>query len=112
MLAGYDVLFAVGINLLRQYLYHEPARPLPAEARLVQLDDHAWEIGKNYAVEVGLIGDPKAGLAELDSLLAETMSAEQVEAARRRSECARCTSSGGTDTGSQRICGINATAGR
>ena len=86
LLAGYDVLFAVGINLLRQYLYHEPARPLPAEARLVQLDDHAWEIGKNYAVDVGLIGDPKAGLAELDSLLAERMSAEQVEAARRRCE--------------------------
>jgi benzoylformate decarboxylase len=86
LLAGYDVLFAVGINLLRQYLYHEPARPLPADARLVQLDDHPWEIGKNYAVEVGLLGDPKTGLAELDSRLAETMSAAQVEAARQRCE--------------------------
>jgi len=85
-LAGHDVILAVGINLLRQYLYQEPARPIPAEARLVQLDDHAWEIGKNYAVDVGLIGDPKAGLAELDSLLAERMSAAQVEAVRTRCE--------------------------
>jgi benzoylformate decarboxylase len=86
LLAEYDVLFAVGLNLLRQYIYHEPARPLPAAARLVQLDDHAWEIGKNYAVEVGLLGDPKTGLAELDSLLAESMSAAQVEAASQRRE--------------------------
>jgi benzoylformate decarboxylase len=86
LLSGYDVLFAVGINLLRQYLYHEPARPLPAAARLVQLDDHAWEIGKNYAVEVGLLGDPKTGLAELDTRLAETMSAAQVAAAGQRCE--------------------------
>lgn len=84
LLAGRDVLFAVGINLLRQYLYHEPARPLPADARLVQLDDHAWEIGKNYAVDVGLMGDPKMGLAELDSLLAQSMTGEQVAAAGRR----------------------------
>jgi len=84
LLAGHDVLLAVGINLLRQYVYQEPARAIPAEARLIHLDDHAWEIGKNYAVDVGLVGDPKAGLAELDSLLAEKMSAEQVQAARRR----------------------------
>jgi len=84
LLAGRDVLFAVGINLLRQYLYHEPERPLPADARLVQLDDHAWEIGKNYAVDVGLMGDPKMGLAELDSLLARVMTGEQVAAANRR----------------------------
>lgn len=86
LLAPYDVLLAVGINLLRQYLYLEPARPIPEQSKLVQLDDHAWEIGKNYPVAVGLIGDPKAGLAELDSLLAERMSAEQVEAARQRCE--------------------------
>ncbi len=86
LLAGYDVLLVVGINLLRQYLYHEPARPIPAAARLVQLDDHAWEIGKNYAVDVGLIGDPKAGLAELDALLKEAMPAAQVEAAGQRCE--------------------------
>ena len=88
-LAGWDVLFAVGINLLRPYLYDEPERPLPADARLVQLDHHAWEIGKNYAVDVGLVGDPKMGLAELDSLLAEMMRGARAEAAgRRRAELA------------------------
>jgi benzoylformate decarboxylase len=83
-LADHDVLFAVGLDMLRQYIYHEPARPIPEHARLVQLDASAREIGKNYAVEVGLIGDPKAGLAELDELLAELMTPEKVRAAEAR----------------------------
>ena len=40
-------------------------------ARLVQLDEDPWQLGKNYPLEVGLIGSTKAGLAELDVCLAE-----------------------------------------
>ncbi len=68
-LRDFDVLFAVGLNVLRLYIYCEPERPLPENARLIHLDNVPWEIGKNYPVEVGLIGDPKCGLAELDELL-------------------------------------------
>ncbi|MFO0800142.1 MAG: thiamine pyrophosphate-binding protein [Gemmataceae bacterium] len=64
-LAGFDVAFVVGMNLLRLYIRQEPLRPLPPGVKLIQLDNDPAEIGKNYPVEVGLHGDPKAGLAEL-----------------------------------------------
>jgi benzoylformate decarboxylase len=69
LLAEFDVIFAVGLNLLRLYIYAEPARPIPAHVRIIQLDNVPWQIGKNYPVEVGLIGDPYCGLAELRDLL-------------------------------------------
>jgi benzoylformate decarboxylase len=64
-LAGYDVAFVVGMNFLRMYIRQEPTRPLPPGLRVVHLDCNPAEVGKNYPVEVGLVGDPKAGLAEL-----------------------------------------------
>ncbi|HEX3657334.1 MAG TPA: thiamine pyrophosphate-binding protein [Pirellulales bacterium] len=64
-LEPFDVLLVVGMDLLRQYVYFEPARAIPEHARIVHLDEDPWQIGKNYPVEVGLVGDTKAGLAEL-----------------------------------------------
>jgi benzoylformate decarboxylase len=86
VLADFDVLLVVGMNLLRSYIYHEPSRPIPEHIRLVQMDNDPWEIAKNYPVEVGLIGDLKAGLAEFDSVLANTISREQAAAGRARLE--------------------------
>jgi benzoylformate decarboxylase len=83
-LAEFDVLLVAGMNLLRNYIYHEPSRPIPEHLRLVQLDNDPWQIAKNYPVEVGLLGDVKSGLAELDQLLANTLSAPQATAARAR----------------------------
>jgi benzoylformate decarboxylase len=83
-LADFDVILAVGLNLLRLYIYHEPARPIPDGARLIHLDPNPGQIGKNYPVEVGLVGDPKAGLGELAGRLGEIMPAERVEAAAGR----------------------------
>jgi benzoylformate decarboxylase len=85
-LADFDVLLIVGMNVLRSYIYHEPARPIPEHIRLVQLDQNAWEIGKNYPVEVGLLGDIQTGLAELDQLLGATQTAQQTSAARSRAQ--------------------------
>jgi len=85
-LAEFDVLLVAGVNLLRSYIYQEPARPLPENLRLVQMDDDPWQIGKNYPVEVGLLGDLKTGLAELGDRLAEVMPASQAAAARARVE--------------------------
>lgn len=76
-LAPYDVLLVSGMDLLRQYVYHEPARAIPEHVRLVHLDEDPYQIGKNYPVEVGLVGDTKCGLAELDRLLAERMTEAQ-----------------------------------
>lgn len=85
-LAENDVVFVVGMDLLRLYIYHEPARPIPEHIRLIQLDADARQIGKNYPVEVGLLGDPKTGLAELDDLLTERMSTDLVRVAQERRE--------------------------
>lgn len=80
----FDVLLCVGLDLLRLYVYQEPARALPEHIRLVQLDESAWQIGKNYPVEVGLWGDTKAGLAELAPLLKATQTQQQSESAAQR----------------------------
>jgi benzoylformate decarboxylase len=80
----YDVLLVVGMDLLRQYVYHEPTRPIPEHIRLVHLDADPWQMNKNYPVEVGLIGDPGTALAELDTLVGQRQTVEQTDAARRR----------------------------
>ncbi|HEY7312503.1 MAG TPA: thiamine pyrophosphate-binding protein [Gemmataceae bacterium] len=89
VLSDFDVLLVVGMNLLRSYIYHEPARPIPEDVRLVQMDNDAWQIAKNYPVEVGVLGDLKAGLAELDQILAGVITGPQAAAARTRLD--RCT---------------------
>ena len=88
-LAEFDVLLVVGMKLMQQYIYHEPACPLPERVRLVQIDDSPWELGKNYPVEAGLVGHPKAALAELAELLAARMTPELTAAARGRAAAAR-----------------------
>jgi benzoylformate decarboxylase len=50
------------------------------------MDSEAWQIGKNYPVAVGMVSDLKAGLAELDPLLAEAMTASERAASRQRTE--------------------------
>src|SRR4029079_3303535 len=83
-LEEYDVLLVVGMDLLRQYIYFEPSRPIPEHIKLVQIDENPWQIGKNYAVEVGLIGDTKASLSELQELLQARISPSQAAAIRER----------------------------
>jgi benzoylformate decarboxylase len=88
-LADFDVVLVVGMNLLCLYIYDEPACPIPEGMRLIHLDADAWEIGKNYPVDVGLVGDPKTGLAELSVLLSEIQSDDRIQtAAQRRKEYA------------------------
>ena len=89
-LEQFDVLLIVGMKVLQQYIYHEPARAIPESIRLVQIDEDPWEVGKNYPVEVGVMGHPKPALAALDSDLAErTSEADQAQAAKRFQRWAR-----------------------
>ena len=83
-LEEFDVLLIAGMKIMQQYLYHEPSRSIPEHIRLVQIDDDPWELGKNYPVEVPVVGHPKPGLAEFASLLDDAMTVEQVEAAKAR----------------------------
>jgi benzoylformate decarboxylase len=74
-LQEYDALLVVGMDLLRQYVYHEPSRAIPEHLRLVHLDESPWQISKNYAIDVGVIGDTKSSLAELQAELAQRLGA-------------------------------------
>ena len=85
-LADFDIILAVGMNLLRLYIHAEPACPIPEQIRLIHMDADPWEIGKNYPVDVGLLGDPKAGLAELRQQVATRQSDDQILAAAQRLE--------------------------
>ena len=85
-LEDFDVLLAVGIDLLRLYIHREPDRPIPEHIHLIQMDADPRQLGKNYPVEVGLVGDPQAGLAELSRCLQETTSPERVRSATQRRE--------------------------
>lgn len=85
-LAEFDVLLVVGMDLLQLYVYFEPPLAIPKHIRLVHLDHDARQLGKNFLTEVGLIGDPQAGLTELIERVAELMSPSAAAAARRRGE--------------------------
>ena len=83
-LREFDVLLVTGMDLLRQYIYYEPARAIPEHLRLVHLDEDPWQLGKNYPVEVGVLGHTKESLAGLDEELRRAMNDAHLAAARQR----------------------------
>jgi len=68
-LQEFDTLLVVGMDLLRQYVYQEPSRAIPESCRIVHVDEDPRQLGKNYPVEVGVIGHTKTALDELAHLL-------------------------------------------
>jgi benzoylformate decarboxylase len=52
--------------------------------KIVHIDLDAYEIGKNFGVDLGLVSDPKLTLAELDRALQRRMSASDRDAAGSR----------------------------
>jgi benzoylformate decarboxylase len=90
-LEPYDVLLAVGLDLFRQYLYHEPNRPLPGHAKLIHLEDDVRQLGKSYEPAVGIWSSLRAGLHELTQQLAvrQTAAARDQAQARAAEHAAR-----------------------
>ncbi len=84
LLAEFDVLLVAGLDLLRMYVFHDPPQAVPPATALVHLDENPWQIGKNYPVDFGLVGDLRAGLTELDVLVAERQTDADRPAARAR----------------------------
>ena len=83
-LADCDVLLVVGAPLF-QLIFPDPERPVLApETKLVQLDAYTHEIGKNVRPDIALLGDPKAGLAELAELIEERQTGAARDEARER----------------------------
>jgi benzoylformate decarboxylase len=83
-LKEFDTLFVVGMDLLRQYVYHEPSRAIPEHLRIVHLDEDPWQLGKNYPIEVGILSDTKTGLVELTDELVVTMTDDHRKMAGQR----------------------------
>ena len=78
-----DVVFTVGADMFTMSLYVD-LEPFPDHVKLVCLHADPWEIGKNYPVDVAILGDPKATLAELLPMLqARRTSTQQQQAAQR-----------------------------
>jgi benzoylformate decarboxylase len=80
-LKEYDVLLIVGMDVFRQYIYFDPPRPIPEHIKLIQIDEDPWQIGKNYAVDVGLIGHIKPALDELGEVMEAMLKAAGHKAA-------------------------------
>jgi benzoylformate decarboxylase len=81
-LSQHDVILAVGCNVFNQFLYMP--QMLTGKSTVIHLDVSAWEIEKNYPVEVGLWGDIKTGLEDLYEALEQLMSGAKGEGARKR----------------------------
>ncbi|MBL8131660.1 MAG: thiamine pyrophosphate-binding protein [Anaerolineae bacterium] len=60
-----------------------------AGTQIVHVDLNAYEIAKNFSVDLGIVADPKLTLAALDEALAASMSGAQQAAAGARLEAAR-----------------------
>jgi benzoylformate decarboxylase len=67
-LGGVDVIVAIGTNNLVPLVY-TGAPMLPPEAKLIQISPDDRELGKNYAAEVAVVGDPLSVAAELNQTL-------------------------------------------
>ena len=67
-----DVVCSIGADMFTMSLYTD-IEPFPPGAKLVCLNIDPWEIGKNHAVDVAILGDPKATLAELLPMLQERL---------------------------------------
>ncbi|MEO8715105.1 MAG: thiamine pyrophosphate-dependent enzyme, partial [Acetobacteraceae bacterium] len=72
ILQAYDLLLSVGGDLFTLSLPGQ-VESVPEGLAIVHLDTDPWEIGKNYAVKAGILGDPKATLPELTAAVQAAM---------------------------------------
>ena len=85
MIQEADVILAVGAAVFTEAFYTR-ANPIPKGCRLIQLDNSPWEIGKNIPVDLGLLADPKSGLADLADALVSAMDESAKQKADARSK--------------------------
>jgi benzoylformate decarboxylase len=67
-----DAVLVVGTYLFPE-VFPDLANPFADGARIVHVDLDGYEIAKNHPVTLGLVADPKATLAALDTALGERM---------------------------------------
>ncbi len=82
-LSSADVVFAIGTPVL-PLLFPIDGSPFADGAQVIHIDLDAWEIGKNWPVNVGVMADPRLALGDILAALRRTMTPEQREAGGRR----------------------------
>ncbi len=80
-----DVLFSVGADLMTMSLPSE-LEPVPPGLSIIHLHLDPWEIGKNYPARLGILGDPKETLQEIERALKDHLPHEKQKEAKVRAE--------------------------
>lgn len=83
LFADADVVLAVGTNVFSGF-FHFQGRALNPDTKLIHMDQAAREIGKSEPTDIGIIADPKAGLAHLAEALDSELTGAHREAAKGR----------------------------
>ena len=83
-----DVVFVVGADMFTMSVYSD-VEPLPPDVAVVCLDANPWELGKNYAVDVAILGDPKATLIEMAPMIGNLMTETSRQTAAQRAATLR-----------------------
>ena len=86
-LTPHDLVLIVGCHAFMPHHY-TPGSALPAGTRALQLDSDPAEPGRNFPVELGLVGGIRPSLAHMARLLADRVpkAAQRIETARADSE--------------------------
>ncbi|MDA7979635.1 MAG: thiamine pyrophosphate-dependent enzyme [Pirellulales bacterium] len=85
-LSQHDVVLAVGIELLRTYLYFDDTSAVPESVRLIQIDDNPNRLGKNFVPELAVLGHPQPTLASIATHIQENATQQFNFAAMQRKE--------------------------
>ena len=84
-----DVVLLVGGHFFRE-VFFTAETPWPEDAAVIQIDEAAEAVARNYSVTVGLVADPKAALRDLLASISPQVPEGLREASsRRRSALAR-----------------------
>lgn len=90
-LSSADVILAVGTSVF-PLLFPIDESPFPQTAKVIHIDLDPWEIGKNWPVDIGLMADPRAAMADLIAAIKRSQTGEQKEAAAKRAASVESTS--------------------
>jgi len=82
-LSSADVVLAIGTPVL-PLLFPIDESPFPETAKVIHIDLDAWEIDKNWPVDIGVLADPRMALAGLIAHLKSTLTEQQRSAAQAR----------------------------
>ena len=82
-LSSADVIFAVGTPVL-PLLFPIGESPFPDGAKIIHIDLDAWEIGKNWPVDIGIMADPRLAMGDIVTALKASMTNDQHAASKQR----------------------------